>query len=147
MKDKITSEEVRLIDEVWHKLVTSMQKANEVIWTGRLAGITALEIGILSMIEKNPDVIIKEIIGQLGIPASTLTSAIDRLEKRGLIRRIISMRDRRSFGLELTGEGRLAQLEHREREQVLWEKILASYNTSEQRMELIGLLQILANNL
>jgi DNA-binding MarR family transcriptional regulator len=124
-----------------------MQKSNEEIWTGRLEGATTLEISILGIIEKKPDVILKEIIESLGIANSTLTSAVDRLEKRGLIERVISKKDRRSFGLALTGEGLLAQAEHREREKLLWQKILGSYDTSKERMELIKLLEILAKNL
>jgi DNA-binding MarR family transcriptional regulator len=147
MKDKISEDEIRSIDKVWHKLVVSMQKISDELWRDRLEGASTIEISILSILEQKPDVIFKEIAELLGIPGSTLTSAVDRLEKRGLLRRVISRKDRRSFGLELTDEGRSAQQEHRESEKVLWEKILGSYETSGERRELIRLLQILADNL
>ena len=41
-----------------------------------------------------------------------LTSMIDRLEKKNLIKRAISTKDRRSYKLELTEEGRKTQVEH-----------------------------------
>lgn len=47
----------------------------------------------------------------------------------------------------MTEEGRIVQQEHRESEKVLWEKVLGSYETSRERMELIRLLQILADNI
>ncbi|WP_024294625.1 MarR family winged helix-turn-helix transcriptional regulator [Lacrimispora indolis] len=146
MKDQITEEEIKGIDKVWHELIFSMQKTNEELWKDQLEGVSTIEISILSIIERNPDVILKEIAEILGIPGSTLTSAVDRLEKRGLLIRIISKRDRRSFGLELTEEGREVQREHRGREKVLWEKVLGSYETSAERRDLVRLLEILAKN-
>ncbi len=147
MKDRISDEEIQNLDKVWHELIVSMQKISDELWTDKLEGASTIEISILSIIERKPDVILKEIVEILGIPASTLTSAVDRLEKRGLMKRVISQRDRRSFGLEMTDEGKIAQQEHRESERVLWEKVLGSYETSNERIELIRLLKILAKNI
>lgn len=147
MKDKISDEEIKSLAKVWHQLIVSMQKISEELWTDRLEGASTIEISILSIIERKPDVITKEIVEILGIPNSTLTSAIDRLEKRGLLRRVISQRDRRSFRLELTDDGRIAQKEHRESEKILWEKILGSYETSGERKVLIRLLNVMAKNI
>jgi DNA-binding MarR family transcriptional regulator len=147
MKDEISKEEINNLDTVWHRLIQSMQKTSEDLWKDKLEGVSTVEISILSIIERKPDVILKEIIEILGIPGSTLTNAIDRLEKRGLLRREISKRDRRSFGLELTEEGKLAQVEHRKGEEILWHKVLNSYNTTEERSEFIRLLKILADSL
>lgn len=147
MKDTINQSEIKALDKVYHELIISMQKANEELWKDKLQGISTVEISILSIIERKPDVILKEIAVTLGIPASTLTNAIDRLEKRGLLNRVISKRDRRSFGLELTKNGRLTYEEHRSSEQLLWQKILSSYDTAEERSELVRLLSILASNI
>jgi len=147
MKDKISNEQIKSLDKVWHKLLLSLQRTSENLWKDRLAGISTVEISILSIIEKKPDIILKEINEILGIPGSTLTSAIDRLEKRRLLRRVISTRDRRSFGLELTENGKLTQVEHRKSEEILWEKVLNSYSTNGERSELIRMLQILADSL
>lgn len=147
MNEKISDEELQSIDKVWHELIISMQKISDELWKDKLEGASTVEISILSIIERKSDVILKEIVEILGIPGSTLTSAIDRLEGRGLLRRIISQKDRRSFGLELTDAGRIAQQEHRESEKVLWKKVLGAYETSGERRELIRLLQILADNI
>jgi DNA-binding MarR family transcriptional regulator len=147
MKDKITQMEIENLDKIYHMLVASMQKTSEELWQGKLQGISTIEMSILSIVEKKPDVILKEITQILGIPASTLTSAIDRLEKRGLLARVISKRDRRSFGLALTEDGILAQQEHRQSEALLWQKILGAFDTKEERSELMRLLAILAEKL
>lgn len=146
MKEAITAEEIHGLQVVWHELIIAMQKTSEQLWKGKLEGASTIDMSILSVIERKPDVILKEIIEILGVPASTLTSAIDRLEKRGLLRRSISQRDRRSFCLELTEDGQIAQQEHRAGEVVLWQKVLGSFQTSAERQELIRLLKILADN-
>jgi DNA-binding MarR family transcriptional regulator len=147
MKDKITQSEIEELDKVYHALVVSMQKTSEELWNDKLQGISTVEVSILSIIERKPDVILKEITQFLGVPASTLTNAIDRLEKRGLLIRVISKRDRRSFGLALTEDGELAQQEHKQSEALLWQRILGAYDTFEERSEFVRLLSILAEKL
>lgn len=147
MKDQITQSEIEKLDKVYHALIFSIQKTSEELWKDKLQGISTVEVSILSIIERKPDVILKEITQILGVPASTLTNAVDRLEKRGLLARVISKRDRRSFSLVLTEDGKLVQREHKQSEALLWQKILSAYDTSEQRSELICLLSILAEKL
>lgn len=147
LKDEITLKEITDLDKVWHKLVFLLQKTNDELWKDKLEGLSTIEVSILSIIEKKPDVILKDILSLLQIPSSTLTNAIDRLEKRGLVRRVISIRDRRSFGLELTDDGISAQLEHKKSEEILWQKVLGSFETSKERSDLIMLLGKLADNL
>jgi ubiquinone/menaquinone biosynthesis C-methylase UbiE len=81
---------------------------------------------------EKPDVILGEIVSILNIPKSTLTNAVDRLEKRNYINRIISKRDRRSYGLELTEEGHLAQKEHLDFEYTVYGRILNALDTDEE---------------
>lgn len=70
-----------------------------------------------------------------------MTNAIDRLEKRKYIRRIISKSDRRSYGLELTEEGRLLQKEHIDFEKTVYGELINSLDTFEEREELLKLLR------
>lgn len=145
--EPITEEEIERIDKVWHELIFSMQRTNEELWKDKLSGISTIEISILSIMERRPDVILKDIGDSLGIPGSTLTSAVDRLEKRGLLKRVISEKDRRSFGLSLTAEGEMVQDEHKKSEKLLWKKILGSYENSKDRKDLIRLLHLLAEHM
>jgi DNA-binding MarR family transcriptional regulator len=81
-------------------------------WSPLLGGILPMDLHILECVSDEPEIILKEVRERLEIPNSTLTSAVDRLERRNLLRRKISSRDRRSYGLELTEQGELLQQEH-----------------------------------
>ncbi len=138
--DKITIDEIKALDEIHHKFIYISQKMEPEIFYDKLRGVTTIEVSILEMVEKKPNIILKEIIEMLGVPSSTLTNAINRLEKKNLIRRVISQRDRRSFGLELTEEGKLAQKEHKDGEKVLYQKLLSPLS-NEERMFLLQCLK------
>lgn len=146
MDEPITQEEMGQLHSVWHELIAVMQKANTAFLQGGLQGLSTVEISVLVIASRKPDVILKEILGILEIPASTLTSAVDRLERRGLLRRVISPRDRRSYGLELTDAGLQAQEEHGKAEEVVLRRVLGAY-TPEERSELVRLLRILAGSI
>lgn len=143
--DKITSDEIKTLDEIYHKLVFANQKKETDIFDDKLKGATTIEVSILEMVDNNPDIILKEIVDKLGVPSSTLTNAINRLEKKNLIKRIISQKDKRSYGLELTDDGRLAQEEHRRGESILYKKILGPLNKDERKVFLQCLKKITDN--
>ena len=54
----------------------------------------------------------KELAAKLGITTGTLTITIDKLEKKGIVRRKANPNDRRSYVIELTKEGKEIHLEH-----------------------------------
>lgn len=146
MTEPITQEEMGQLYCIWHDLILTIQKANTSFLRGGLEGLSTVDISVLAIVSRKPDVILREILGVLEIPASTLTSAVDRLEKRGLLRRVISVRDRRSFGLELTEEGKRAQEEHKNEEEDVLRCVLGAY-TPEERSELVRLLKILTSSI
>jgi len=100
------------INRVLHRFLRAARVGRLESWSRLLAGISFLDLGILRMAAQRPDIILKEVREKLSVPQSTLTSAVDRLERRKLLRRVISSRDRRSYGLELTPEGRRVDEEH-----------------------------------
>jgi DNA-binding MarR family transcriptional regulator len=81
-------------------------------WSDKLKGISKMELHILLLVQARPDIVLGEIRDRLDVPNSTLTGVIDRMEKQGLVRRTISARDRRSYGLELTEKGKGVRREH-----------------------------------
>ena len=95
-----------------HRFLEAIGSSRMDKWSDIFEGLGGLEIRILRMTAEQPDIILKEIRDVLDIPQSTLTSVIDRLEKRGLLKRVISRRDRRSFGLILTKRGWRVEDEH-----------------------------------
>lgn len=143
------NEKIKQVEEfsrLWHEMIkkSDFRKVEEQF--PRISGLTTIEISIISIVSKNPDVILREICTYLDIPKSTLTNAIDRLEKRNYLNRIISKRDKRSYGLELTEEGYLAQKEHIDFEYTVYGRLLNSLDTEEEKQELFKLLRKIVNN-
>jgi DNA-binding MarR family transcriptional regulator len=103
-------------------------------WSPQLENTLPLDLHILEYAIRDPEIILKEIRERLAIPNSTLTSAIDRLERRGLLRRKISQRDRRSYGLELTEAGLQVQLEHERVHRMIAAAVLEQLNSEDQQV-------------
>lgn len=142
--DKINHEEINRLDALYHKLF-AMDTASMTVMPEILEGMSTLEIGIVNKVSSDPDIILREIADQLHIPNSTLTSALNRLERRGLAERIISPRDRRSFGIRLTGKGREAQEAHLAYEGSLWRAILGKLDTHKERERFLVLAEKIIN--
>ena len=94
----IQEEEIARFDGIYHKLLRANRESN-LVYPEVLKRLTMIDISVLSIAATNPSIIIREIAGKLGIPNSTLTSSINRLEKQAIASRVISPRDRRSFCL------------------------------------------------
>jgi DNA-binding MarR family transcriptional regulator len=129
---EIKSEHIEKLDKFMHLFYRRMNSLGEEMDINETQGATPIEISILGMVVKNPDVILKDIVDKLQVPGSTLTNAVDRLEKRSFLTRIISKRDRRSYGLSLTDEGRKVYLEHQKTEKLLWTSILGTLDNDEE---------------
>src|SRR5690349_16340004 len=75
------------------------------LWSDKLENLQYLDLGVLSFAELKAEHTIGEIREFLEVPQGTLTSVINRLEKRGLLRRATNPKDKRSYRIELTAEG------------------------------------------
>lgn len=113
----------------------------------RIYKLTTMEIGIITIVYSSEDVILREISMELDIPKSTLTSAIDRLEKLNYVNRVISKKDRRSYGLKLTKEGCEVKNEHLAFEKKLYGYLLNSLDTNEEREMFLQLLRKIVKNI
>ena len=71
-------------------------------------GILPQEGHMLSYLRSYAPCPVGELVAVFGLRGSTATSALDRMEERGLIARRDNPDDRRSFLLDLTAEGRKA---------------------------------------
>src|SRR5947209_1084236 len=68
--------------------------------------MTQAEAHVLAQLNRHGPASIGELHREFGHKPSTLTSVLDRLEKRGFVRREINPADRRSFVIRLTHAGR-----------------------------------------
>jgi DNA-binding MarR family transcriptional regulator len=132
MPDNVTRKQIEALDHIWHRAFIYSIQYDLPAFGNALEEVTTLEIAVLEMVESKPTVLLKEILESTGVPASTLTGALDRLENRGLLNRTISKRDRRSFGLRLTEDGRSALAEHRKAENRFFAKVLAVLESGER---------------
>lgn len=139
-------EQIQEFSDLWHTMLHASKYREVEEHFKKLSELTTVEIGIIGIISRKRDVILKEICSMLNIPKSTLTNAIDRLEKRKYIKRITSEKDRRSYGLELTEEGELIQEEHVNFEKAIYGQLLNSLDTDEEREELLKLLRKIVLN-
>jgi DNA-binding MarR family transcriptional regulator len=69
-------------------------------------GVTSHQVTLLWLVRSRPGLSLRELAGEEGISAPSLSGHVDRLEGAGLLRRVRSTDDRRRVGLELTPEGR-----------------------------------------
>lgn len=133
--------------KVWHK-VLKFSYGNEVSEKFKeLKQLSHIEISIISLIYNNPDIIIREICDEIDVPKSSMTSMIDRLEKKNYLTRVISKRDRRSFGLKLTKEGMKIQEQHEKYEEEIFNYVINSLDTEEEKETFIKLTDKIANNM
>lgn len=78
-------------------------------------GVAPGEFSLLTTINANPGISQNRLVRAYQLDKSTLSLAINKLVKRGLIRRTPDERDRRYFSLWLTGEGLTAMARATER--------------------------------
>ncbi len=71
----------------------------------REVGLTDTQTDVLWRLSRGHKMTARRLADRLGCDASTATSMIDRLEKRGLVRRVPHPTDRRAKVVQLTEEG------------------------------------------
>ncbi|MFL0250267.1 MarR family winged helix-turn-helix transcriptional regulator [Clostridium neuense] len=147
MRRNFKKEELKVIDEIYHLFYTKMLNVRHNEKFKTLEDVTDLEMGVLHILTYKPNSIMKEIRDYLNVSRSTLTGVIDRLEKRNLVKRVISERDRRSFALELTEEGKTAQAKHEEMERIVYEDILEALHDDKDTSEFLRLSRQIIKNI
>lgn len=147
MIDKAMSDDtVDIICDLLHQMTWNIRLDQLGTWTRKLKGMIQLDLHILKLIAERPDIILKEICDELDIPNSTLTSAINRLEKRGLLKRTISQRDRRSYGLEMTQKGWEIHEQHESVDRWIAQKVRDALGNEEEVQTFISLLEKVSHN-
>jgi DNA-binding MarR family transcriptional regulator len=93
------------------ELVSSRFKETEALFASRLE-VSERELALLRTLVEEGPMITKALGGRFAVPVSTMTGLVDRMEKKGLVRRRRGPRDRRAIELEATPAGALALREH-----------------------------------
>lgn len=145
--DKEYKRQVNELNILWHRLMLESNYKDIEAKYQNIKGLSTNELSIIRIISEKDEIIIKDILEALDIPKSTLTSIIDRLEKRNLISRAISKKDRRSYKLELTEDGKTAQDEHIKFEEEIYGKVMISLDNYEEREDFLRLIRKITSNI
>ncbi|OOM82293.1 HTH-type transcriptional regulator MhqR [Clostridium puniceum] len=145
--DKECKRQVNELNILWHRMLVESNYKDIESRYSNIQGLSTNELAIIRIISEKDEVIIKDILEALNIPKSTLTSIIDKLEKRNFVIRAISKRDRRSYKLELTEKGKVAQDEHIKFEEEVYGNIIISLDTYEEREDFLKLLRKIVGNI
>ena len=100
-------------------------------WSPRFKDVSKVELHILLWVQQNPGTNIGVIKERLGLPSSTLTSIINRMEKKKLLRRTIGD-DRRTYRLEILEEGLRIREEHDRILRTIADAIMSNLTPEEQ---------------
>jgi len=128
---------------LWERMLISNKLE---VCTEELKDSTVLDVNILRLLFNSPDIAPKEIVAKLSIPNSTLTNAINRLEKKGMIKRKLNSNDLRSLQLLLTVKGKQAILSHHAEERTLIGNMF-DILSKEEIMSLINIFEKLVSKL
>ena len=101
------------IDELrrFIEMLSNRFKQTEELFATKLE-VSERELALLRTLVEEGPMITKALGGRFGVPVSTMTGLVDRMEKKGLVRRVRGRRDRRAIELEATPAGALALKEH-----------------------------------
>ncbi|THD00532.1 MarR family transcriptional regulator [Panacagrimonas perspica] len=120
---------------IWNSIEAELQSLD----------ITAAQFVVFNSIALGKGRTIGEFCRLLGYDSGAMTRLLDRIEKKGLIRRVANPEDRRSFLLELTPESRAVFPQAKKRVQAVFKRLLAGFDEKQAAALRQSLEQVLAN--
>jgi DNA-binding MarR family transcriptional regulator len=77
-------------------------------------GLVGRELDLIALLTASGPTSVKSLVADLGVPRSTMTAIVDRLQNRGLVERYPNPQDRRSVMLEATPAAAVALSRYRQ---------------------------------
>ena len=108
-------------------------------------GLSGRELDLVALLSSSGPTSVKSLVADLGLPRSTMTAIVDRLQDRGLVNRLPNPQDRRSVILEATPRAMDALLRYREGMVRFVEHIQTVLSEYEQT-QFVGLMQKMARS-
>lgn len=106
--------------------------------------ITPVQYAILSLLDQNEGLDQLSLASMAGVDRSTMANLAERLEARGMIKRMQSLLDKRQKLLYLTAEGKQKLVHLKYRVQKVQERLLAPFSKDEAQ-EFVRLLEKLVH--
>jgi DNA-binding MarR family transcriptional regulator len=101
----VSDQQALALDEGVATLLQRFKLEPSIVAGSPYANLHTNDVGLLVVIRRPEKWSVRRIAQSLGAPISTISSALDRLEKRGLVVRRRRPGDRRVVHIELTGAG------------------------------------------
>jgi DNA-binding MarR family transcriptional regulator len=114
------------------EFLTERFKQTEELFATRLE-VSERELALLRTLAADGPMITKRLGARFKVPVSTMTGLVDRMEQKGLVRRVRGRRDRRSIELEATPAGAMALREHERGIEAIASAMLAPLSERDQR--------------
>lgn len=105
-------------------------------------GITPGQYGVLACLWKNDTLTPKEIATILRVENSTISGVLDRMQKRGLIDRVLNPDNRRSIRVKATKEGLALKKPVQQKIEELNEQVLRNFSPKEREQMILFLNRI-----
>jgi DNA-binding MarR family transcriptional regulator len=146
MDEEKLIQQIEAVNKAFHQIWFAVMFNRPDYKSENIQKLSFIEMHLIGMAYEHPDMILKEIREYLRIPQTTLSSIIAKLEKQGILRRIINHRDMRSFSLELTDLGRKIRDSHKEQDFKQAKELVLALEEHE-REEFIRMFQKVANKM
>jgi len=146
MNKNILARQIEAVNKAFHQIWFAVMFNRPDYKSENIQKLSFIEMHLIGMAYENPDMILKEIREYLRIPQTTLSSIIAKLEKQGILRRVINHRDMRSFSLEVTDLGRKIRDTHKEQDFKQAKELVLALDENE-REEFIRMFQKVANKM
>ena len=96
------------------------------------SGLTTAQNHAIEIVGHEGAIKMIQLADKLGVTTGTLTVSVDRLEAKGLLRRVPHQTDRRSYLIELTEKGQEVFALHHKHHLNLTREIMADFSEQEQ---------------
>lgn len=140
-------DQLKTFDEIYHRLLVLSLKAKLPADMEAFMKLNPFDQKIMSMVFENDNISISSLTKLLKKSKSTMTSAINRLEKKKLIERKNALTDKRISMLSLTDEGVLLQKGHLRYEEELFSSILFALDDESERENFLIMLEKITTQL
>jgi DNA-binding MarR family transcriptional regulator len=144
MTEDILSKQVEALNKAFHQIWFGVMVNRPDFKSEHIQKLSFIEMHLIGLADDHPDMILKEMRERLRVPQTTLSSIIAKLEKQGLLRRVINRRDMRSFSLEITDAGRRIRETHKKYDLEQARELMLALEEDE-RDEFIRLFRKVAN--
>ncbi|GLC91042.1 MarR family transcriptional regulator [Cupriavidus sp. TA19] len=128
-----------LVTDVRNQLLAGVERELEPLQ------ITAAQFVVLNSIMSGKGRTLSEFCRLLGYDSGAMTRLLDRIEAKGIIRRVVNPTDRRSFIVELTEQGQAVFPQARKGTEVAIRRLLAGFSEADAQTLRGMLRRILAN--